>query len=127
MNAKKMIRKIPVTIMLPVDVVDFLYKMIEQEERELTIKRNLSTVIYRSLKDAHPEMPQYDINQIYSRRRRELEISNFQQPLDPLNLHKKTYEQLKTDEEKMAHLRQLQQEDIEKAKREKIKYEKSNN
>ena len=63
--------------MLPNDTIDFFFKMIKDEERLWGKKFNLSAVICRALQNQYPELPQHDINQIYSKRKREVEVSSF--------------------------------------------------
>src|ERR1043166_9394927 len=109
MKTKKMILKGAIAVTLPTSVVQFLYNMMLEEERVLGVKRNLSAIIYRSLKAAHPDVTQYNIDEIYSKRRRIVEVSTYKQPEDPLHLNEKSFD-LMTDDEKIAYLKNYAKE-----------------
>src|SRR5580765_5653138 len=114
MKPKSIYQKIILSITLPVDVVQFLYKCLEHEERTSTIKRNISSIIYRALKHAHPTMPQYNIDEIYSKRKRDIKFSTYAQSETPL------FELLSKEEQDERIIQELEEQnkrdwEIEKA------------
>ena len=118
--------KIAINILLPVPVVEYLYNMMEQEEKAIGIKRNLSAVIYRSLSSLHTDMPKFDIDKIYSKRRRGIDTAEYkvtETPIIALLSKEEQDKRMMEDMQKYA----IEQSIKEVARREQLKKEGKSN
>lgn len=86
MKSTDQLMRTSICISLPSDVVQALYAISNEEEAISGIKRNLSSIIYRAIKAAHPAIPQYDIDLVFKKRQRNIPVFVPYKNPTPLNL-----------------------------------------